>query len=64
MQKFTDEMIDQYFLLKADDFKNCLMCKEPTQYIDICCEGRLCSVECHDEFYRKFNESCESDIEI
>jgi hypothetical protein len=56
MPKFQDTDIDKYFLLKSEDTEPCMMCKEPTHYIDVACESRFCSSECHDDFYRKYDE--------
>jgi len=61
--KFQDSDLDKYTLMKSETLGKCSMCKEDTYYIDYCCEGRMCSTECHDKFYielmerdRLFNE--------
>jgi hypothetical protein len=50
---FTDEDIKNYSLIKDDKLAGCMVGKQPTQYIEYCCEGRLCSKECHDIFYKQ-----------
>jgi hypothetical protein len=56
MPKFQDTDITKYFLLKSKETKPCMMCKEPTHYIDIASEGRSCSTECNDTFYKWYKE--------
>lgn len=54
MSKFTDNDMNNYCLIKSKEgVKPCFICKEPTEYIEYCCEGRLCSTECHDNFYKE-----------
>ena len=54
--KFQDSDLDKYTLMKGKELDKCFICKEETYYIDYCCEGRLCSSECHDLFYEQLNE--------
>jgi len=49
--KFQDSDLDKYTLMKGKELGKCFVCKEETYFIDYCCEGRLCSSECHDKIY-------------
>lgn len=44
--KFTDKNLKDYTIMKVDNFKPCIECDEPTQYIDYVFEVRICSEEC------------------
>ena len=57
MPKFTDEDIKRYTLIKAENKKGCLMCYNQTEYIDYICEGRMCSTECSETFYKQMSQS-------
>ena len=49
--KFTDKDLKTKSLIKSKEKKPCLICKQPTEYIDWCSEYRLCSTECEQKFY-------------
>lgn len=42
-------------VLVCDDYKPCIMCGEPSSFVEICSEGRFCSDECLEEFYEEFS---------
>lgn len=54
MSKFTEEDMDG--IIESKDLESCMMCGKQTPYIEICCEGRLCSPECVDSFYEMYTE--------
>lgn len=56
--KFNDTHLVNYTLIKDRDGikKPCMICKEPTEYIDFCYEGRICSTECLDKMDESYNE--------
>ena len=54
--KFQDSDMPNYSLMKSKKLEKCFMCKEKTYYIDYCCEGRLCSSECHDKYYSQLEK--------
>lgn len=55
--KYTDETIGRY-IIKGEN-EPCMICKEPTPYIDILGECRICSTECME----RWNEIlCEYEI--
>lgn len=33
------------------EYKPCVMCGKPSNIIDVCSEGRFCSLKCEHEFY-------------
>lgn len=47
-------------ILVCDDARPCIMCGEPTEFVDVFSEGRFCSDECMDEFYRRLVENEEA----
>ena len=49
--KFTDKDLKTNSLIKSKEKKPCLICKQPTEYIDWCSEYRLCSTVCEQKFY-------------
>jgi len=51
--KFRDSDLKNYSLMKSKKLDKCFVCQEGTYYIDYCCEGRVCSTECHDKFYEE-----------
>ena len=57
MPKFSDEDMKKYTLIKSEDKKGCLMCYNHTEYIDYICEGRMCSTECSEAFYKIMDQS-------
>lgn len=48
-------------IMVGDNKVGCLICGEPSEYIDIYSEAHFCSEECKDEFYNRFNELVNSD---
>ena len=54
--KFQDSDMKNYSLIKSENLGQCFICKEETYFIDYCCEGRLCSSECHDKYYEQLME--------
>lgn len=52
MSKFNENNIGKYTVKKDELKKPCMICKDNTQYIDYCCEVRICSEEC----YKKLTE--------
>jgi hypothetical protein len=56
MPKFTDKDIKDYGLLKSEESKPCIECEDLSNYIEICTEGRFCSSECCDKFYKEYDE--------
>jgi hypothetical protein len=51
------EMADKGHLVGME--KGCLMCGEPTKFIEVCSEAHFCSEECEDIFYKMMNEELE-----
>lgn len=49
------QLIDAFMISSRSE--PCMICKEPTVFIDYCSEGRLCSDECDSVFYSKVEES-------
>lgn len=49
MNKFNDNNIDRYTIMKCDTFKPCMICKEDTNFLDYCCEARICSIDCYEK---------------
>ena len=47
----TVKILQQDGLIRGDKEISCLMCGEPTQFVDICSEGRFCGDACRDRFY-------------
>ncbi|WP_346938249.1 hypothetical protein [uncultured Clostridium sp.] len=62
MGKFTDRDVEERIgLLKSDKIQSCMICGNPTPYIEVCSEGYLCSKECENYFYglvQKQEEYC------
>jgi ferredoxin len=52
-----DEVNKNRTLIKAEEFGNCLICDEPTLYLDYCGECGICSEECYDDFTKMLNEN-------
>lgn len=40
-------------IIKSDNIKPCLICKELTPYIEVFSESHFCSEECVDKFYEQ-----------
>jgi hypothetical protein len=57
MPKFKDEDMKNHSLIKSEELQGCMICGEPTPYIEYICEGRLCSEECQDAFYKMMDDS-------
>jgi hypothetical protein len=53
---FTDDDMKKFSLIKGEELKPCMICKELTPYIEVCAEARMCSKECYDEFYDQYNK--------
>lgn len=49
MNKFNDNNMDKYTLMKCDTSKPCMICGENTNFLDYCCEARVCSINCYDK---------------
>ena len=47
-------------VLVCKEIKPCIMCGEPTNFVEICSEGRFCSDECMDKFYERLAENEEA----
>ena len=54
--KFKESDMKKYSLIKSEEKKPCMICKEETIFIDYCCEGMLCSSECSEKFYNMVAE--------
>ena len=46
----TAKILQQDGLIRGDEEMPCLVCGEPTQFADICSEGRFCSDAYRDRF--------------
>lgn len=42
-------------LLVSKDTKPCLMCGEPSRFIEVCSEAYFCSEECEQDFFEYMN---------
>lgn len=49
--KFTNDDIEAYTLIKTKDKQKCILCGDLTEYIDYCCKSRVCSRKCSDKLY-------------
>lgn len=49
-------------LLYTDKSEPCLLCKEPTHFIDIASEAPFCSEECMKKFYDDMSEKEKEDL--
>lgn len=47
-------------VLVCEQTRPCIMCGEPTEFVEICSEGHFCSDECMDEFYERMAENEEA----
>ena len=56
MKLFTYSDMYDNCLIKSEEKEKCFMCGNYTYYIDYCAEGRLCSKECSEEFYKMVAE--------
>lgn len=66
MSKFTDKDAEERIgLLKSNKIQSCMICGNPTPYIEIYSEGRLCSKECENYFYKlvQKQEECYEELE-
>ena len=57
MPKYNDNDLRNDTLIKSKEMKECIVCGQPTYYIDYICEGRICSNECSEKFYNELIES-------
>lgn len=46
-------------VMRGKDYVECVMCHEPTRFVEIYSEGRFCSDECMDAFYDRFAKDIE-----
>lgn len=61
---YVEEITGEYLqviggLLIDTEKKGCMVCQEPTKFIDIYSEGRLCSKECDDQWYEELDRLAE-----
>ena len=67
--KFAEKFADLKYLevdegiLKGQKEVPCIICSEPTIFIDLCAEAPFCSEECMSIFYREYYEQEYYDIE-
>lgn len=47
-------------VLVGKELRPCIMCGEPTKFVEICSEGCFCSDECMDRFYERLQENEEA----
>lgn len=47
-------------IIKGSKKAGCLICGEPTEYIEVCSESHFCSTECVDRFYKEYFKHLES----
>lgn len=47
-------------ILRGRDSKPCEVCGEPTEFLDICYESRICSDECQKKLDYEINCRCNS----
>ena len=57
----TVKILQQDGLIRGDKEISCLMCGEPTQFVDICSEGRFCGDACRDRFYEMISEDAQKE---
>lgn len=55
--KFTDDDIVRHNLMKVDKSLGCIMCGNPTFYIEVLSETHMCSKDCKDAFYKMMDDS-------
>jgi len=53
----TDEAIQKDGLIREKEEQPCLMCGEPTPFVDIYSEGRFCGEACCNKFYKEQDEA-------
>ena len=53
------QVIDEAFVLIGRKEQACMVCGDPTRFIDLCSEGHLCSKECDIKWYDMFNQHSE-----
>lgn len=52
-----------HYLKVADKNLKCMICREPTTWLEINFEGPLCSEECDDKMWNDYYEACrQSDL--
>lgn len=47
-------------IIKGSKKVPCLICSEPTEYIEVCSEDYFCSSECVNKFYKSYSELLEN----
>ena len=52
MPKYTDDLANKNNLLISSNAEPCILCQEPTYYIDPAFKVGFCSTECEDECKR------------
>ena len=45
-------------ILRGRDAQPCVVCGEPTEFLDICYESRICSDECQHKMDSEINLRC------
>lgn len=55
--KFTDDDIIKYDLMKVDKPLGCIICGSPTYYIEVLAETHMCSEKCRNAFYKMMDDS-------
>lgn len=56
-EKFTYDNMKNHTVCLGTKQEPCVICGEPTNYIDYCCEARTCSIECYDELNQMISTS-------
>lgn len=52
------DTVQEKSLLVCHDEKPCAVCGCPTNFVDFCSEGRLCSEECYESYFNRMNVVC------
>jgi hypothetical protein len=48
------DMVDNSYLIGNEG--SCIICGEPTSFIEVCSEANFCSDECENQFYKELTE--------
>lgn len=48
----TENIKENTIMMECKETQGCMICSRPTKFLEVCCEGRLCSTECSDAFYK------------
>lgn len=51
----TEEELQRDGFIRGEKEHSCLMCGEPTPFVDICSEGHFCSDACYNKFYEELS---------